>query len=693
MISPITAMRAAVALGPQAIVDYGKYRAGLASGWLRSRTPITPWSSIETEPGVAPQPGLIVDRPARSWDERPWSEFARKQALIVGEEILQGRLRLFGMKSMTHVGFPPGWDTFAAVDNRRDATTVALDRHWTEYEPNSMSDDIKLLWETSRFGWAMDLARAYAWTGAGRFVEGFALGLRSWMRSNRPNAGPHWQSAQEAALRLLAVVFAHEVMSAALTADIRADLARFIVAHARRLPHTLAYSSAQGNNHLLAEAAALLTAGKVLPMWPEAAGWRKLGRRLLDRGLKRQIGDDGSYVQHSHNYARLALELGVWAVKMGEATPARDRLIRMAELLKHMLNDDGRVPNFGPNDGAHLLPLSACGYADYRPVIQLAAAVLGTGQGLEPGPWDELCAWFGVRPSHEEGSNGVSLERKSKSFDQAGLHMMEGEASRAVVRAASFRSRPGHSDQLHFDMWWRGRNLASDAGTYLYNGPNPWKNSLAVAVAHNNVVINGQEPMERVGTFLWLRWSRARLLWRRVSVDGNLEAAAFSHDGYQHLGFMQRRTVVRIGGGLWLVVDDVCGEGDLDLTLGWALPDAPWRTEGSHLTIALDEGSVDLGVELEDCSSALYRSGAVVHGEPVDGEQATRGWYSPTYAVREPALHWVHHAQGLSAPTQVRSWWACGPVRWQDVAVDWEVEWGAIPKLTSVSSGDSVLEL
>ena len=33
-------------------------------------------------------------------------------------------------------------------------------------------------------------------------------------------------------------------------------------------------------------------------------------------------------------------------------------------------------------------------------------------------------------------------------------------------------------DQLHLDLWWRGLNIAQDAGTYLYNADPPWDNPL-----------------------------------------------------------------------------------------------------------------------------------------------------------------------------------------------------------------------
>ena len=84
-----------------------------------------------------------------------------------------------------------------------------------------------------------------------------------------------------------------------------------------------------------------------------------------------------------------------------------------------------------------------------------------------------------------------------------------GKKSWAYLRTAQFTSRPSHADQLHLDLWWRGLNIARDAGTYLYNAPAPWDNSLTTTLVHNTVTINGRDQMTRAGRFLYLDWVNA----------------------------------------------------------------------------------------------------------------------------------------------------------------------------------------
>ena len=52
------------------------------------------------------------------------------------------------------------------------------------------------------------------------------------------------------------------------------------------------------------------------------------------------------------------------------------------------------MPNLGPNDGADLLPLTICRYADYRPLLQAAGLAFLGERPVESGAWDELSLWL-----------------------------------------------------------------------------------------------------------------------------------------------------------------------------------------------------------------------------------------------------------------------------------------------------------
>ncbi len=138
------------------------------------------------------------------------------------------------------------------------------------------------MWEPARFGWAFTLGRAYHLSGDEKYAAAFWQFFETFTDANPPCLGPHWMSGQEVALRLMAFVWAAQVFAASpsSTPERKSRLAASVAAHAARIPPTLVYARSQQNNHLLSEAAGLLTAGLALPDHPGAASWRRPGLAL-----------------------------------------------------------------------------------------------------------------------------------------------------------------------------------------------------------------------------------------------------------------------------------------------------------------------------------------------------------------------------------------------------------------------------
>jgi hypothetical protein len=418
-----------------------------------------------------------------------------------------------------------------------------------------------------------------------------------------------------------------------------------VAAHARRIPPTLVYARSQHNNHLLTEAAGLLTAGLVLRDLPEAARWRSLGWRWLNHGFQTQIDGYGEYAQHSTNYHRLMLQAALWTDALVRAhglhwpRPTLEALGRATHWLLALMDaGTGRVPNLGANDGANILPLAICPFADYRPVLHAAGRAF-LEYDLPAGPWDELALWLGNRAG---GPRHVALPRYIG--DQ-----VYGRDSWAYLRTAQFTSRPSHADQLHLDLWWRGLNVACDAGTYLYNAPAPWANSLATTLVHNTVSVDGRDQFTRAGRFLFLDWYNA---YRKASLSAgpsvlqSVRGRAWNfRQGYRHA-----RTVTVRADDSWQIVDEVLplrwlsavllGR-PLAVRLHWLLPDWHWQLEQveDRLELTLDSphGAVRLAIAANrPAAFSLARAGELLAG--TGQVPAWRGWASPTYGVKQPAL-------------------------------------------------------
>jgi hypothetical protein len=626
-------------LGPRSLSLYAIYKLGLATGHYRRLT------QKPSQPGkwvLSP----ILPLPSRDDLLKVLGENGKDRLLAEAEEIVDGKVRLFG-------GEPKPLE----LSSRGELA------HWTDYEtgkvslPPSEFNDVKFIWEPARFGWAFTLGRAYLVSGEERYARAFWKFTIYFLDSNPPYRGPQWTSGQEVAIRLMALVWAGQVFAASpeSTSERIEKLATAVAALAERIPLTLVYARSQNNNHLLSEAAGMYTAGLALPNHPRAETWRGEGWKWLEWAFKKQIFKDGSYVQHSTNYHRLMLQLALWVWTLANLSPARRggtpqkieaQLALAAKWLSALTDgESGMTVNLGANDGAYIFPLTICPFSDYRPVVQAASLIFAGEKPFLDGPWNEMTLWFGQKTS--------TLERYSQAARQPQKFLLQSKNSWAYFRAVKFKSRPSHADQLHVDLWWRGLNIARDAGTYLYNADSPWDNALTATQLHNTVTVDGREQMTRAGRFLYLDWALAGII-ENGGLDG-IQRAVARLQGYKNLGVIHTRTVTGSLGDRWLV-DDLLAVNNSDrrvrdFRLHWLLPDWEWILDQHEQKVELRLKSphgwvvVDVTPSFENAKVTLARAGERIHGDGF--VSPVMGWFSPSYAQKEPALSFALNVSGL----------------------------------------------
>lgn len=675
MLAPSLILKALVELGPRSLLYYLAYQLGLRTGYYRWRTP--PHSTAS--PGVSDDPEHLIPRrgvvPLPALDDLTavLREEGVRQILFQADEVVNGSVRLFGGPPLPMDFHPP----------------QPL-RHWTEYEKNqakTLDRDIRWVWEIGRLGWVYLLGRAYHLRREEHYSESFWQLIEAFFAANPIHLGPQWVSAQEIALRLIALAFAAEVFadSPYTTQERKRWLGRMLAAHAYRLPLTLPYALAQNNNHLLVEAAGLFTAGLVLDQHPHAKRWRKLGGRLFQRGLRTQIAPDGTYTQHSTNYHRLMLQSALWMYMLTRqnlgnespvlSSPALQRLGAATCWLLALLDaESGRVPNLGANDGAYILPMTLCPQEDYRPVLQSASRAFLHRDALPPGPWDEMPLWFGLaRPEGVEPKIANERALRPPRALQATPHVLRSSDTHAYLRVARFRSRPSHADLLHVDLWWRGMNLAQDAGSYLYNAPPPWDNSLSRTEVHNTITLDRCDQMQRAGRFLWLDWANAEVVSYECDEARCWERIVARHHGYRRLDAMHWRTLEHHS-KIWQVTDRVVAtkghrnaRRPYHIRLHWLLPDWEWQVEEEQsmncvlrLKSPLGWITLALQVQLENKMGHLgsvlciERGGRLIYGQ---GEaHPTHGWISPTYGYKTPALSVSLAVSSVLPVTLISEW-------------------------------------
>jgi hypothetical protein len=641
--SIVIAFKALTQLGIQPLALNALYQFGLVTGHYRRVS-----SGIENRKWKGAITTSLFTFPSREQLSQTIGQDGLQILLAEADEIVAGKVRLFGGEAVPLQLSIPGKLS-----------------HWTDYETGKVAipyslinglpaPDIKFIWEPARFGWAFALGRAYQLTGNENYSQAFWQFFETFSEANPPYLGPHWMSAQEVAIRLMAYVWAAQVFAAApaSTPERMGRLAESIAAHATRIPPTLVYARSQQNNHLLTEAAGLLTAGLALPNHPDSARWRALGWKWLNRGLQQQIDSYGEYAQHSTNYHRLMLQIVLWTNalirnnNLGSSYrwPRRtsEAITRSIHWLLALLDSDsGQTPNLGANDGAYIFPFTTTPFSDYRPVLHAVARAF-LNYDLPRGPWDEMSLWF-----------GIPLEnRKYVQIPRYLGDQLYGQDSWASLRTAQFSTRPSHADQLHVDLWWRGLNIAQDAGTYLYNADPPWDNSLTTAFVHNTVTVNGRDQMTRAGRFLYLDWVNA---YRKNVTIHDPSVIQCLSGRYRTPGFRHTRTISVFEGNRWQVVDEILPLRFLpsffrprpsSFRLHWLLPDWEWKidVQDSKFKIHLNSprGWVSLSISVEPSVTenrprvTLVRAGETVYGS--GNADPVRGWASPAYGVKIPAL-------------------------------------------------------
>lgn len=639
-------------LGPKWLFFRGRHALAIRSGYLKKRLPVVAWEEVKmeecfTDKQLARPERYLQFRRNRApkfffaqeyfstWKPH-FSAFDRNltSPVMQADQILTGTFRAF-LHSDLSVGYPPDWHA-----NILSGERTPIGRHFTEIRDFDYGD-IKAVWELSRFSFAFTLARAYARSSCSVYGRTFWFLFLDWCRHNPPNTGANWKCGQEVALRSMAWIFAFYAFLAdeSTTDENAVSLAKAIFKSGLRIYRNIDYGLSQNNNHGISEAVGLFSIGVLFPEFQTAAKWKAVGRAHLERLSRSLFYDDGAFAQSSLNYERVALHGLLWAFRLAEihgepfSDEARTRVCRAGAFLYSMQEQtNGRVPNYGHNDGALVLPITNCDYTDFRPVVQTAMYLERGESTFGPGAWEEEVLWLC-------GSSALSADTVKPPLPKllkhsSGYLVCRSLQSFSVLRVPNYFHRPGQADALHFDLWFDGRNIAGDPGTYSYNTAGPWDNQLERTLYHNTIVIGGRDQMRKVSRFLWLPWLEAQIHRAYACNDYTLiEAEHFGYAPASH-----RRAVLEIS-GVWIVIDVVELPAPTEVRIQWLFP-VNDLTRRDDTAIELRSG--DLNLFFAMATSSVDMSVSIVRADP----NSPRGWISRYYLSREPAYSFA--ASGIA---------------------------------------------
>lgn len=531
------------------------------------------------------------------------------------ERYVAGEIHFFNA-DYKNLGRHYDWITNSDTGYRYDTT-----QHWTAMEDfSATAGDIKYVWEKSRFSFLLPIIR-YDYHFQQDCSQMVMQEIKNWIDANPINQGPNYKCSQEISIRLLNWTFAlyYYKHTPALTEELFREIQNSIYWQLHHVRQNIHFSRiAVRNNHAISECLMLYLGGLLFPFLPHTQSWSKQGLGWFEQEIAYQIYPDGSYLQFSHNYQRVVVQLLTWALRLsqlngrslGPVVYERSRA-SLKFLRTHQVDPNGQLPNYGQNDGALFFPLSECDYRDYRPQLQALAACLNIDLGYGDGPWTEDSAWIGYTGLLEKAD---FPQNGPHSFDVGGFYVLRDQDTLTCIRCGNHKDRPAQADNLHLDIWIKGENVLRDAGTYKYNTDPDTAKHFQSTAAHNTCTLDGEDQMPKGPRFIWLHWSQAEAArWTETE-----EAWVFqgSIRAFRQLGkdILHTRSVKKIKGARHWAVHDLVGQ----------QPATENRTLRQHW-----HPNPDAGVQLQLNSTRWEKQ--ILHPKPAEG------WYSGYYGQKTPS--------------------------------------------------------
>ena len=454
-----------------------------------------------------------------------------------------------------------------------------VNKHWTEIADYSKeAGDIKYVWEKSRFSFLYDIIR-YDYHFNEDCAEFVFSEIISWINANPINCGPNYRCSQEISLRVLNWTFALHYYSDSsfLTEEIFNRMQFSIYWQMDHVYRNINFSRiAVRNNHAITETLALYLTGLLYSEFPAAAKWKQRGKAWFEQEIAYQVYEDGTFLQFSMNYHRVVIQLLTWAIALAEkndesfAPVVYERAKKSLEFLRTcMIDENGKLPNYGANDGALFFKLNDADFRDYRPQLNALASALKTD--LLFSFQCEDVQWYNLQ-NRNSGSWKPSLG--IHRFDVGGYYIFREKDTLTFIRCGNHKDRPSQADNLHLDVWYNGDNILLDGGSYKYNTSDGNIKYFMGTASHNTVMLDDYDQMKKGSRFIWYNWTQRKEIQfnedeRQYNFKGSVSAFNYISENIVH-----EREVTKIKGQpAWTIKDTIVNKpAEVSMRQLWHLP-------------------------------------------------------------------------------------------------------------------------
>jgi hypothetical protein len=593
---------------------------------------------LENAPGFASplSPGALAAVPADD----------ARRLLRTADEILAGRWEVLGVTRQDMVA--PDWFLDPLSGSRAPQAGYCFS---INHRDQTVTGNVKQVWELSRHHHLTVLAGAYALTRDPRYAERARSHLQSWWQENPFLSGIHWTSGIELGIRLISWVWTRRLLDGWEGVEAlfeQNDLARNQIWWHQTYLSGFRSRGSSANNHVVAEAAGQLAAAVAFPWFEESTAWADQSASLLERELANNTFPSGVNRELAFDYHGLVAELGLIAAIEADLAgrPLPDAtwqsLGRMLDVTAACLDRGLRAPRQGDSDEGRALVISSPESNRWDALLALGQAIFGAAEWwppAEPGVASTLLSALARsrplpdrpagRPWHF-GDAGITIFRSQSAADpeiwcrcDSGPHGFLSIAAHA------------HADALSLEVRHDGTDILADPGTYCYSSDPKFRRYFRSTIGHNTLEVLGRDQSVSGGPTMWIRHAKSRLTKLDASPDGDEARWVGEHYGYRtvHPPVTHRRTVEFRGTQRMIeITDEIDSTGGPAVRLAFHLgPAVEAALDGCVLALRWEDRSGGHATATMTLPSSLDWS--LIRGatDPV------LGWYSPAFGQKVPA--------------------------------------------------------
>lgn len=506
--------------------------------------------------------------------------------------------------------------TFFVHKGYQPSYNYGQDINW-QYWP---VQDNELRWQLHRHKWFTPMGKAYRLSGDEKYAKEWAYQYIDWIKKNPltkvekeefelVSAGEVKGDAENVRFAWRPLEVSNRLQdqtgqfllfntAAAFTPEF---LTEFLVNYHRHGAFILGNYSDEGN-HLLFEAQRMVYAGVFFPELKDAATWRESGISILNREIKKQVYPDGGQYELDPHYHLAAINIFCKALRMAAVNGLRQEFpAEYVDTVKKMIEFYSNI----------------C-FPDYsNPCFSDAKMGDRPDEIRNYREWLEIfpdCEW--IRYYATEGREGAPLPYLSHGALTSGFFTFRNgwkqDANVMVVKAGPKGEWHCQPDNGTFELWFNGRNLFPDSGSYVYAGDEEvmkLRNWFRQTRVHNTLTLDGKnlETTQSV-TKLW-------------QPDGKEQILVTENPHYKDL--KHRRTVFFVDQTYYVIVDEAVGDARGTVNLNY------------HLC----EGKVNVDSKSNTLTSAFEGESNVklqCFPEQKASVQEHEGWRSIAYRQRVP---------------------------------------------------------